>query len=144
MHTLVGIHNPPPLTPSNDLQVCSGQGDHKKAVQYFKMAAAEEPNEKVNMAAQLSPCREGQFHRCVVLLCVCGWVLTQYIQKMLQRAQQRVAEESRREKAMYRRMIQGLGRDEGEGEGEGEGQATSSTSARLVRVLHWDMQSSRS
>ena len=74
MHILAGIHNPPPLTPSNDLQVYSGQGDHKKAVQYFKMAAAEEPNEKVNMAAQLSPCREGQFHCCVVLLCMCVWL----------------------------------------------------------------------
>ena len=36
-----------PLKLSNAPQVYSGQGEHKKAVQYFKMAAAEEPNEKV-------------------------------------------------------------------------------------------------
>ena len=137
------------------LQVYSGQGDHKKAVQYFKLAAAEEPNEKVNMADQLSTrradllsvlcllcvCVCARVHVCVHV-CVCGWFLMQYIQKMLQRAQQRIAEESRQEKAMYRRMMQGLGRDEGEEEGEGEG--ASSTGTRLVRALHWDIQISRS
>ena len=51
------------------LQVCSGQGDHKKAVQYFKLAAAEEPNEKVNMADQLST-RRADLLSVLCLLCV--------------------------------------------------------------------------
>lgn len=51
------------------IQVCSGQGDHKKAVQYFKMAATEEPNEKVNMTAQLSTGRADLFS-VLCLLCV--------------------------------------------------------------------------
>lgn len=116
--------------------MCSGQGDHKKAVQYFKMAAAEEPNEKVRM--HYTPTVSRGDHS-VALWCL-GCVLVQYIQKMLQQAQQQVEGDSRREKAMYRRMIQGLGRDEGEGEREGEARQTStSTSASLVRPSHKDL-----